>query len=157
MPLESAHTPPFDAPTPSARPPKRGALPEAQEQIISEFRAYGERHGGPLARFERFEHTTSLQNWSHRQWEIGEWLAGEAGRGVSRWLALDDEELLEGDEALVALRPTFEGHVLACESHVGLTAALAELGVELLKAQSQARRTSGAAAAAEGARPESVR
>ena len=115
----------------------------SQDRICEEFRSYGERHGGPLAHVERFEQTTSLHNWSHRQWEIGEWLKSDAGRGASDWLALDDEELLEG-EAMLELRPMFEGHVVACESHIGLTASLADLGISLLAQQRQRRSRAGA-------------
>jgi HAD domain in Swiss Army Knife RNA repair proteins len=55
---------------------------------------------------------------------------------VAAWLALDDEELLEGD---VNARHAqfFQGHVVKTDSHVGLTMDDAKNAVELLSCQLQ--------------------
>ena len=47
-----------------------------------------------------FEHTTDPNVHTERQWEIGEWLEGAAGRGiqVDGWCAIDDEELVSLSE-----------------------------------------------------------
>ena len=69
---------------------------------------------------------------SERQWEIDAWL--QAHPHVRRWVALDDEELLEGAPN-AARRAAFVGHVVQTQSHVGLTDELAARAVALLAAQ----------------------
>jgi len=72
--------------------------------------------------FEGFFDTTDINMHSERQWEIERWLSKQMHRSYEKviWLALDDEELLEGD-VNKAFRETFEGHVVKTESHKGLT------------------------------------
>jgi hypothetical protein len=53
---------------------------------------------------------------------------------VRRWVALDDEELLEG-QSNAARAAVFIGHSVRTESHVGLTDADAELAISLLARQ----------------------
>jgi hypothetical protein len=105
--------------------------PSAMNEITSAFFFFATRFGGPLGNITHFEHTTSLANHSVRQWEIAEWLDSPAAEGVSRWVALDDEELLAGSEC-AARRSRFEGHVVKTQSHIGLTPELAELAVSLI-------------------------
>ena len=102
-------------------------VPSAKASILRQFN----EHGGALAGTE-FADTTSLSNHSERQWEIAEWLDSAAGRGVQQWVALDDEELLDGP-ALAARRSRFVGHVVKTESHVGLTHELAQAAVSLIR------------------------
>ena len=55
-------------------------------------------------------------------------------RPIDAWVAIDDEELLQGDgNALYA--KFFEGHVVKTESSVGLTMADAEEAVAILQLQ----------------------
>lgn len=84
----------------------------------------------------RFEHTTDVGRHQCRQWEIGDWLRCAAGcrdagpvdgvpsegLDVVGWVALDDEELLDGREN-GDWREFFKGHVVKTESRVGLVRA----------------------------------
>ena len=65
-------------------------------------------------------------------WDIHAWL--QARPGVRRWVALDDEELLDGAPN-AERRDAFERHVVKTESHVGLTDEQAEAAIALLSAQ----------------------
>ena len=107
-------------------------IPDARTEIIDNFRQFAATHGGPLGDILKFDQMTSLSNHSHRQWEIHEWLCSQAGKGIEHWVALDDEELLSG-AALAQHRPAFEGHVVKCESHLGLTMEQAHQAVLLAK------------------------
>ena len=69
---------------------------------------------------------------SERQWEIDAWL--QAHPHVRRWVALDDEELLEGAPN-AARRAAFVGHAVKTLSHVGLTEGSAEMAISLLAQQ----------------------
>lgn len=109
-------------------------LPAAVDEILANFRRHAGERGGPLGGVVAFSGTTSLVNHSERQWEIAEWLASDAGAAVRHWVALDDEEMLEG-APFAARRAQFEGHVVKTASHVGLTMPLAEAAVELLRRQ----------------------
>ena len=97
---------------------------------------------------------------SERQWEIHAWLQAhptlavarslslsltltssrtpdawlQAHARVRRWVALDDEELIEG-QPNAARAAEFVGHAVRTESHVGLTDADAELAISLLAQQ----------------------
>jgi hypothetical protein len=74
---------------------------------------------------------------SERQWEIHEWLQqqqSQEGNHRIVWLALDDEELIEGDTN-AKHRIVFEGHVVKTESSVGLTMQDVDLALELWKKQ----------------------
>ena len=53
---------------------------------------------------------------------------------MRRWVALDDEELLEG-QPNAARAAEFIGHAVRTESHVGLTDGDAELALSLLARQ----------------------
>lgn len=108
--------------------------PAAIAELTSAFFFYACEYGGPLGRISAFEHTTSLTHHSERQWEIAEWLRTPAAAGVGRWVALDDEELLEG-ASCAKHRAAFEGHAVKTQSHVGLTRAHAILALQLLEWQ----------------------
>ena len=113
--------------------------------ICGEFR----RHGGAL-KDVRFLSMTNKENHSHRQWEIAEWLRGDEGRAVDTWVALDDEELLDG-APLRRHRAWFANHVVKTRSDVGLTAELADRAIALLRAAPVPRPTEAEEAAAAGA------
>ena len=82
-----------------------------------------------------FHDITDPTMHSERQWEIAKWLEDHRQeQGDIVWLALDDEELLEG-EANEKFRAAFQGHVIKTASHVGLTMEDAKRGVELWKQQ----------------------
>jgi len=72
--------------------------------------------------FEGFFDITDPNMHSERQWEIERWLSNQLNQDYEKivWLALDDEELLEGD-VNEKFREMFEGHVIKTKSHKGLT------------------------------------
>lgn len=73
--------------------------------------------------FEGFYDITDPNMHSERQWEIEDWLSKQQQKhGYDKivWLALDDEELLEG-EVNEKFRETFEGHVVKTKSDKGLS------------------------------------
>ena len=55
---------------------------------------------------------------SERQWEIYDWL--QTNTSIEAWLALDDEDLLDG-EVNEKHRDVFQGHVIQTKSSEGLT------------------------------------
>lgn len=117
---------------------------EAVNELTSAFFFFASEYGGPLGdiTFSADTHMTSLDNHSVRQWEIAEWLASPAAAGVTRWVALDDEELLRGDEN-ARNRAAFEGHVVHTLSHVGLTHELADAAIALLQARQRPTHEAG--------------
>ena len=104
-------------------------------QILANFRAYSEEEptrGAALGRVADLAETTDPALHSERQWEIHAWL--QAHPRVRRWVALDDEELIEG-QPNAARAAEFVGRAVRTESHVGLTDADAELAISLLARQ----------------------
>eukprot|EP00631_Chrysoreinhardia_giraudii_P000354 CAMPEP_0197421652 /NCGR_PEP_ID=MMETSP1170-20131217/10006_1 /TAXON_ID=54406 /ORGANISM="Sarcinochrysis sp, Strain CCMP770" /LENGTH=161 /DNA_ID=CAMNT_0042948917 /DNA_START=16 /DNA_END=501 /DNA_ORIENTATION=- len=93
--------------------------------IIERFRAFGP----PLAC--RALATTDRRRHEPRQWEIARWLA--ATPGVERWVAIDDEDLVDGGENR-RYRAAFRDHVVKVDSAVGLTAADVPRALEALAA-----------------------
>ena len=92
---------------------------EAIGEITSAFFFFSaENGGGPLASISGFPttHMTNLSNHTVRQWEIAEWLDGPHGDGVTRWIALDDEDLLDAPEC-AERRARFQGHAVRTSSH----------------------------------------
>jgi hypothetical protein len=74
---------------------------------------------------------------SERQWEIHKWLRENASSSKKEklcWLALDDEELIEGEKN-ESLRSFFQDHIIKTESALGLTEADVDLGMPLWEAQ----------------------
>lgn len=71
---------------------------------------------------------------SERQWEIYEWFVVHQETKSIVWLALDDEELLEG-ETNEKHRKFFEGHTVLTKSHCGLTRDDANRAIQLWDSQ----------------------
>ena len=85
--------------------------------------------------FEGFFDITDPNMHSERQWEIERWLStNQRAYDKIVWLALDDEELLEGD-VNEKFRGIFEGRVVKTESHKGLTMDDVNDAVKLWKKQ----------------------
>jgi hypothetical protein len=103
-----------------------------RQDILRDFHRYGVNQGGPLKSIEFYDFTDPCMH-SERQHEIFSWLC-ENDQKVAAWVALDDEELLEGD-ANRAFRNTFDGHVVKTNSHRGLTMQDASEAVQLLQEQ----------------------
>ena len=132
-------------------------------QILANFRAFSEEEptrGAALGRVADLAETTDPALHSERQWEIHAWLQAhptlavarslslsltltstrtpnawlQAHPRVRRWVALDDEELIEG-QPNAARAAEFVGRAVRTESHVGLTDADAELAISLLARQ----------------------
>jgi hypothetical protein len=106
---------------------------KVQNEILDSFRAYGYAFGSPLLDVKDFYDITDPDMHTERQHEIYAWLTEHADV-VRAWVALDDEELLEG-ETNRQYRSTFEGHAVLTDSHVGLTTSDAEKTIQLLRDQ----------------------
>lgn len=98
--------------------------------IVQDFGAFGgilaQKTGG-------FLDITDPNLHSERQHEIYEWLTRH-DKTVFAWIALDDEELIEG-QVNRPYRHLFEHHVVKTDSHAGLTMEDARLAVKLLHNQ----------------------
>lgn len=114
--------------------------PEYCHEIIQSFQVYGKQYGGPLSNIQEFYDITNVHNHSERSWEIHDWLALQTN--VRAWIALDDEELVEG-ECNERHRQEFEGHVVKTKSNVGLTDEDAHQAVALLLQQIQCGEDNG--------------
>jgi hypothetical protein len=105
-----------------------------RKDILDCFASYG----GMLSEYTKrgFWSWTNVELHSERQWEIQEWLQKHQSNYEKPiiWLALDDEELIQGD-ANARFRHMFEAHVVKPLSSVGLTKQDAEVGIKLWKAQ----------------------
>ena len=91
--------------------------------------------------FEGFFDITDPNMHSERQWEIENWLSKQQQSKKYEkviWLALDDEELLEGDEN-ARFKDLFTGHVIKTKSHKGLTMDDFHDAVKLWKLQLSGR------------------
>lgn len=122
--------------------------PDYCEDILQSLRAYDR---GPLSTMTEFYDTTDIHNHSERQWEIWDYLMSSSSSSSSGcnhddsakrqrleitkgWVALDDEELLEGPKN-AKHRARFLGHVVKTDSATGLTMADAEKAVKILLGQ----------------------
>jgi hypothetical protein len=105
-------------------------------EIIKSFQSYGKQHGGPLATIEDFYDVTDIHNHSERQWEIHAWLSAQPN--IRAWVALDDEELIEGD-CNRQYRDRFLRHVIKTSSAVGLTDQDAQHAILLIMEQIQGK------------------
>jgi hypothetical protein len=103
-----------------------------RKEIIAGLRSYGYAYGGPLLEAE-FMDLTDPDMHGERQHEIHDWLQRNPDK-VGAWVALDDEELMEGADN-AARRAVFQGHVVKTESHIGLTVKNARYAIGLLQAQ----------------------
>ena len=99
------------------------------QDIVDSIKAFG-------IEFEGFFDITDPNMHSERQWEIERWLSKEGNKKYDKiiWLALDDEELLEGD-VNQKFKRIFEGHVVKTQSHKGLTMDDVNYALELWKTQ----------------------
>jgi HAD domain in Swiss Army Knife RNA repair proteins len=133
-----------------------------RRDILTELQTYG---NGPLTQLSQFYDVTDPTMHSERQHEIYRWLQQNHGYGgnnstdttasattsssssqqnqqqgdhhrsvIAAWIALDDEDLLHGP-ANAEHRALFEGHVIHCQSKIGLTIDQAEEAAGLLQAQ----------------------
>ena len=103
-----------------------------RQDILNDFQAYGH---GPLAQMKGdFSYITDPTFHGERQHEIHRWLRTMSHLEIAAWVALDDEELLEGS-ANAAYRKHFEGRVVHCNSRVGLTEEQADEAVVLIRKQ----------------------
>jgi len=113
------------------------AKPAFINDIIDSFRKYGDVNGGILSTVD-FHDTTDVHYHGERQFEIYKWLIHHKeyfpDEEVRAWVALDDEELLEGEEN-VKHKSCFLGHVVKTISSIGLTPDDATKAIVLLKAQ----------------------
>ena len=99
------------------------ARADAVAVIERRFRAFG----SPLS--EKVPLPTTDTNYhSVRQWEIARHLEKHPAR---RWVALDDEELVHGEEC-AERRPLFEGRVSTIDSTAGLQDAHVDEAIRVL-------------------------
>lgn len=98
------------------------------DMITEAFQAFG----GSLREVKFFDITNPALH-SERQLEIYDWLDSHQ-RQPSAWIALDDEELLEG-AANAKHRSEFLNHVVQTDSHQGMTMAHAQRAVQLIRSQ----------------------
>ena len=109
----------------------------SRQEILRDFRAYGH---GPLAQmlqeYNDFVYITDPTFHSERQHEIYRWLRTSMSQHlhIAAWIALDDEELLEGP-ANAEHRRHFDGHVVHCDSRRGLTWEQADQAIALIRQQ----------------------
>lgn len=106
-----------------------------RQQIIDDFHRYGKSKGGPLKSIEFFSITDPTLH-SERQHEIAAWLRSkyDSINDSAPWVALDDEELVDGKENK-EYRDIFRHNVVKTDSHKGLTMNDAQLAVHLIKQQ----------------------
>jgi HAD domain in Swiss Army Knife RNA repair proteins len=102
-----------------------------RDQILDSLHTFGKKFGGPLETLRLFD-ITDPSIHSTRQAEIDSWLQVNEYRGA--WVALDDEELVYGEENR-SRRPTFVEKVVRTRSHTGLTSEDAHQAVSLLYGQ----------------------
>ena len=99
------------------------ARADAVAVIERRFRAFGPPFSEKLPLM-----TTDVNYHSVRQWEIARYLEKRPAR---RWVALDDEELVGGEEC-AARRPLFEGRVSTIDSTAGLQDAHVDEAIRVL-------------------------
>jgi HAD domain in Swiss Army Knife RNA repair proteins len=107
-----------------------------RSDILNEFRAYGR---GPLAGLADFFDITDPAMHSERQLEIYRFLmdvqqSNDPERKIAAWVCLDDEDLIHG-ASNAAHKSYFEGHVIRCDSRVGLTQTQARDAIVLIRQQ----------------------
>jgi hypothetical protein len=122
--------------------------PNACNDILEAFRSYnnnGQQYGGRgyssprrarLQNIKDFYDVTNVETHSERQWEIYEWLQQHNNANIEAWIALDDEDLVEGPNNQ-RYRHVFQGHTIKTKSSVGLTQKDAKKAIQMLNAQLQ--------------------
>lgn len=105
----------------------------AINEIINNFQLYGKQHGGPLKGFKDFHGMTDVAFHGSRQHEIANYLKARPDK-IDAWVALDDEELVEGKENQLH-RSEFEGHFVQTNCRYGLTEVDAKKAIQLLNNQ----------------------
>jgi len=107
------------------------------DDIIDSFRKYGGKYGGNLSTVDFYD-STDVHYHGERQWEIQKWLDNQKEINpqncVSAWVALDDEELIEGEENS-KYRSNFVGHTVKIDSAIGLTPQDGDIAIHLLTGQ----------------------
>jgi len=106
----------------------------AQDQFVKDILDDFEKHGLGVTAFHGM---TDKHYHAERQWEIHRWLSQHDDDGSSRkmyWLALDDEELIQGEEN-AKLASLFQGHVIKTISSIGLTEEDVDRGMQLWQEQ----------------------
>jgi hypothetical protein len=109
-----------------------------REDALTAFRDYGDVFGGPLKGMTEFYDVTDVNTHAERQWEIHDWCIANHDK-IRSWVALDDEELIEG-ETRRKYRSSFIGHVVKTECSIGLTMKDAQRAIKLLKKQLKSKR-----------------
>lgn len=105
--------------------------------ILEELNRFGFEYGGPLLSVNFYD-VTNVHRHSTRQEEIYQWLVEHdtSTIAVKAWVALDDEDLVQGDEN-AAHASVFQGHAVLTDSHVGLTDRDAQTAITLLQKQQE--------------------
>lgn len=105
--------------------------------ILESFRCYSYAFGDDnnIGKITEFYDVTDPEFHSERQYEIFRWLhQAQNEKDVRAWIALDDEELVEG-KVNAKHRATFEGHAVLIDSRKGLTDEDADEAIRLLQSQ----------------------
>ena len=113
-----------------------------RNDILDCFQSYHREQGSKsLSAVEGFWSWTDVNMHSERQHEIQDWIEKHQPNHLNPiiWLALDDEELVEG-EVNAKFKHMFQGHVVKTVSSVGLTKKDVEQGIKLWEAQQQRNR-----------------
>lgn len=105
----------------------------AVDEIIDSFQKYGNAFGGPLKGFKDFGGMTDPGIMSVRQAEIANYLDVAPGK-VAAWVALDDEELVEGFDNQ-RFRSRFMNNAVRTNPRAGLTRQDAKAAIQLLNNQ----------------------
>lgn len=104
----------------------------AQDQFVTDILEDFEKHRLGVSEFYGM---TDKHYHAERQWEIHRWLTQHQDKNKKIcWLALDDEELIEGDEN-EKLASVFRGHVIKTESSIGFTEEDVDRGIQLWQEQ----------------------
>lgn len=103
----------------------------SQDQFVNDILEDFEQHNMDV---NLFCGMTDKHYHAERQWEIHQWLTQQDKDKEICWLALDDEELIEGEKN-EKLASVFQGHVIKTESSIGLTEDDVDRGIRLWRKQ----------------------
>lgn len=106
----------------------------AMEQIITAFKTFSVKYGGPLGSIQSFKYMTNPNLHNVRQWEVMDWLAQAKAQGinVASWVALDDDDSLVKDPRFLNITSS---RTVLCESSIGLTDENADSAIAILLRQ----------------------